>query len=327
VLEVIEPGLLSTVQDAGRPGYAHLGVPRSGACDPQALAVANLLLGAAPDAPALEITLSGPVLRALATGVVALAGADCQAHVPEQGLRLPPGRAYLLRAGTTLAFGAAQGGARAYLALPGGIVAPRVLGSAATYLAGGFGGIEGRALRAGDALRAGRPGDLSAAGRVWPESTFRAPGTAVRVVAGPHLDHFAPGALDVLQAGDWEVASQSDRMGLRLHGPRLWHARPERAEIVSQGAVWGAVQVPPDGQPIALLADHQTVGGYPILAVAIRADFPLLGQVAPGDRLRFALCSVEEAQAAYRAQQAALRAAAMRVVASDLWDRLLASAE
>jgi antagonist of KipI len=341
MLEVVSPGLLSTVQDAGRTGYADLGVPSAGACDPHALAVANLLLDNPLDAPALEITIAGPELRAAGTCVIALAGADLGAYLVEAERPLAPGGAYLLRGGVTLAFAGGAHGARAYLALPGGLAVPRVLGSASTYLAGGFGGLDGRPLRAGDVLRPVDVDDFHAAGRRWPAPSLLSPfplrergrgvrpvaPLTVRVVPGPHAGHFAPDALDTLLAATWEVGPQSDRMGLRLRGPVLAHSAPARAELVSQGIVWGALQVPADGQPIALLADHQTVGGYPVLAVAIRADWPLLAQLPPGAPVRFALTTIAEAQAAHRAQQAALRTEAARLQRPDLWDRLLAGAE
>jgi antagonist of KipI len=328
MLEVVAPGLLSTVQDAGRTGYADLGVPGAGACDLHALAVANLLLDNPPDAPALEITIAGPEFTVAGTCVIALAGADLGAYLVEAERPLPPGGAYLLRGGVTLAFAGGTAGARAYLALPGGIAVPPVLGSASTYLAGGFGGLDGRPLRAGDVLRPARTDDFHAAGRRWPAPLPAfAPPLTVRVVPGPHGDHFAPDALDTLLAATWEVGPQSDRMGLRLRGPVLAHSGPGRAELVSQGIVWGAMQVPADGQPIALLADHQTVGGYPVLAVAIRADWPLPAQLSPGAPVRFALTTIAEAQAAYRAQQAALRAGAARLQRPDLWDRLVAGTE
>ena len=171
------------------------------------------------------------------------------------------------------------------------------------------------------------PATWMPAGRVWPEAGAVPAERVARVVAGPHVDHFAPGALDDLVAGAWRWRPRATAWACACVGRGCGTPRPGRPRIVSQGAVWGALQVPPDGQPIALLADHQTIGGYPILAVTIRADFPLLGQVAPGERLRFALCSVEEAQAAYRARQAALRAAAAHVAAPDLWERVLAAAE
>ena len=324
MLVVVAPGLLSTIQDAGRPGYADLGVPGAGACDPWALAVANGLLGNPPGAAALELTIAGPELAVAATCVIGLAGADLGAWVPAETRLLPPGGAYLLRRGTTLAFRGGGPGARAYLALPGGIAVPSVLGSAATYLAGGFGGLKGRALRLGDRLPPAHAGDLSAAGRRWPDPPPALPAAGeaavVRVLLGPDEDHFRPAALAALLDTTWTVGAQSDRMGLRLQGPALAHRSPAHAELISRGIVWGAIQVPADGRPIVLLADHQTVGGYPVPAVAIRADHPVLGQLAPGASLRFVTTTLAEAQAAYRARQAALYAAAAALARPDPWD-------
>ena len=311
MLEVLDPGLLSTVQDGGRPDLAHLGVPPGGACDPWGLAAANLLAGNAPDASALEMTVAGPALAVRATCVVALGGADLGARVEEEERPLRPGTAYLLRTGTRLVFEGGSGrGARAYLALAGGIAVPRILGSASTCLAGGFGGIEGRPLRAGDRLVPERPGDLAAAGRSWPADVPLGPphdpdlATPVHVVPGPHAGRFPPGALEALLGTGWEVDPRSDRTGLRLAGPPLPGAGG--GELVSLPMTWGAVQVPPDGRPIVLLADHPTVGGYPVIAVAIRADRPLLGQLRPGDEVRFELTAIDRAQAAARAEQALL---------------------
>lgn len=311
MLEVLETGLLDTIQDAGRPDLAPLGVPPGGACDPWGLAVANALAGNAPDAPALEMTVAGPSLLAQAACVVALAGADLGGRLVGEGRPLAPGTAHLVRAGDRLVFaGGDGGGARAYLALAGGIDVPRVLGSASTCLAGGFGGIEGRPLRAGDRLVPARAGDLSAAGRRWPAAVPLGPphdpdlASPVRVVPGPHADRFAPGTLETLLATAWEVDPRSDRTGLRLTGPPLPGA--DTGELVSLPMTWGAVQVPPDGRPIVLLADHPTVGGYPVLAVAVRADRPLLGQLCPGDPVRFELTSIDRARTAARAEHALL---------------------
>jgi antagonist of KipI len=323
MLEVISPGLLSTVQDGGRPGLAALGVPQAGACDPWAAAVANALVGNAPDAPVLEITLAGPELRAVQTCVIGLAGADLGAIVDSER-SLAPGGSYLLRAGSILAFRGRGLGLRAYLALAGGIAAPLVLGARATYGPGGFGGLDGsgRPLRPGDHLAPAQPtGDPArAAGRMWPASpagpVYRDP-PALRVLPGPHAAYFAPGAWDALCTHAWEVTPQSDRMGVRLRGPVLARSPLGQGELLSQGIPWGAVQVPPDGQPILLLADHQTVGGYPVIGVVARADWPLAAQAAPGSALRFRPCALPEAQAATRAQAAALAAGLRALAAAD----------
>jgi antagonist of KipI len=323
MLEVISPGLLSTVQDGGRPGLAALGVPQAGACDPWAAAVANMLVGNAPDAAVLEMTLAGPELRALDTCAIGLAGADLGATVDHEQ-RLAPGGSYLLRAGSVLRFRGRRG-LRAYLALAGAIAAPAVLGARATYGPGGFGGVDGsgRPLRPGDHLTpADSPGDLAReAGRFWPASpadpVYSDP-PPLRVLPGPHAAYFASTAADTLFAAAWEVTPQSDRMGLRLRGPVLARSARGQEELLSQGIPWGAVQVPPDGQPILLLADHQTVGGYPVIGVVARADWPLAAQAPPGSTLRFRPCLLPDAQAAYRAQAAALAAGSRALAAADL---------
>lgn len=320
MLEVIDPGLLSTVQDAGRPGWAHLGVPHAGACDPLSLAVANLLLDNDPGAAAVEMTVVGPTLAVHRTGTVALAGADLGGLVLETGGQLRPGAVHLLRAGTTIAFAGVASdrpGCRAYLALSGGIDVPEVLGSRSTSLIGGFGGIEGRPLAPGDRLQPTLTADPGLAGRGWPGSTEPAmPPVVIRVVDGPDLDRLADGALDSLRVAEWRVSVRSDRMGIRLDGPALPVAP---GELVSRGVVWGAIQVPPDGAPIVLLADHQSVGGYPVPAVAISADRPILGQLRPGDRLRFSRVTLTEARDALREQRERLRASARALGVGDPW--------
>jgi antagonist of KipI len=331
IFEVVEPGLLTTVQDDGRPGLGHLGVPTSGAADPWSLAVANRLLGNDAGAAALELTLLGPTLRVLRPIVVALAGADLGATIEPGGRRLRPGRSQRLAAGVTLDFPptARRGpGFRAVLAVPGGFDVPIVLGSRSTCLAGGFGGLDGRPLRPGDRLAA-RPAstaggvrdglaDPLAAGLAWPDGPLAEhPGRdgawRVRVLAGPGED---PGSasLRALAAGRWTVLPASDRMGLRLDGPSI-EGGP--AGTLTHGVTWGTVQLPPDGRPIVLLADHQPTGGYPVVAVAITADRPVLGQAGPGDRLRFELATADDARAAEQDRRAHLAAgvAALRAAA------------
>lgn len=307
MLEVRAPGLLATIQDAGRPGVAHLGIPPSGACDPLARAAANLLLGNDPDAPVLEMTLLGAELRVLAPCLVAVTGAEMDAVVPEDGRRIRPGTTHRLRAGATLVFGAARTGARTYLALAGGIDAPRVLGSASTAPAGGIGGPAGGPLVAGDLLRPADPARPDPAGRAWPgpgPSSGVAPHAGPRTIhllEGPHAAELPREMLRLLYASAWTVTPRSDRAGLRLAGPVLPAA--EGPEPVSFGMTWGALEVPAGGAPILLLADHPTVGGYRVPAVAISADRPALGQLQAGDEIRFA--RVDAATAERRAAEAA----------------------
>ncbi len=317
LLEVRAPGLLSTVQDAGRPDAAHLGVPRSGACDPLALAAANLLLGNDPDAAALEVSLLGPELAVLEPCVVGVAGADFEAIVTESGRRITAGTSARLAEGETLRFGAALDGARGYLALPGGIDVPRVLGSASTAPLGGFGGVAGRPIASGDRL-----GALSAAGAAPMERRWPGPGSSsgvvpgdrprtVRVLAGPNADAAGPDTFERLISTTWEVGAQSDRMGIRLDGPPP--GTVPAPELVSSGMTWGAVQLPPGGRPIVLLADGPTVGGYPVVAVVASADRPVLGQLRAGDRLQFVPVTLDEARQALQAATQDLAEAARRL--------------
>jgi antagonist of KipI len=318
LLDVLSAGLLSTVQDAGRPDAAHLGVPRSGACDPLALAVANLLIGNEPGAAAIEISLLGPELAVLEPCVVGIAGADFEARLgADAGRRIAPATCVTLEAGDTLRFGAALDGARGYLALPGGIDVPEILGSASTAPVGGFGGLGGRPLAAGDRLAARSSAATESEGRHWPgpgPSSGIRPGDrprTVRVLAGPHADAAGPDTFEHLVSATWDVGSQSDRMGIRLEGPPL--QSEGRPELVSSGVAWGAVQLPPGGRPIVLLADAPTVGGYPVVAVVASVDRPVIGQLRAGDRLRLVPVTLDEAREALRAAAQDLAEATRRL--------------
>lgn len=320
VLEVVHPGTFLSVQDRGRTGFEHLGVPRSGACDAWGHAVANLLAGAPPDAATLEVTLGGAEVRAIATCVIALAGADLGAR-RDDGRQLPPGTAHRLPSGARVRFVGSAGGLRAYLGLAGGIAADRSFGSASSLARGGLGAFGGRALRAGDRVEPVRAGDLAAAGRTWPDRV--APNPAVehgplRLVAGPDLRRLPDGLAGRLTAASWRVGAASDRMGLRLEGPSLGAG----LEIVSHGVVPGSLQVPADGQPLVILPDGPTVGGYPVVGVVARADQPRLGQLRPGDDVSFALVTAEDARVAWREQRARMAAAAKALDADAVWQRL-----
>jgi biotin-dependent carboxylase-like uncharacterized protein len=326
MLEVLEPGLLSTVQDGGRPAFTDLGVPVGGACDAWSLAVANLLLGNPVSAAALEVTLLGPELRVLRRCVVGLAGADLGAHVVEEGRPIPPGTAHLVHPGTRIGFagGGSRGpgeGARAYLAVAGGIDVPSILGARGTSLAGGFGGLDGRPLRRGDRIVALRPEDVAAAGRTWPGQIPEwSPGASIRLLPAPAtMARPVAGAFAALLEGSWRVAPASDRMGLRLDGSPLAAIRRSAGAIPSRGVIPGAVQVPPSGMPIVLLVDAQTVGGYPVAGVVPTVDLPVLGQLRPGASLRFVATTLDEARAAQRARQQRLDDAAHLLAATEDW--------
>jgi biotin-dependent carboxylase-like uncharacterized protein len=264
-LEVLDPGPLTTIQDLGRPGWAHLGVPPSGAADPDMLAEANALAGNADDAAALEATLVGPTLRALVPGTIAVVGT-----------RDGDGT-HALAAGDVLETGPTVG-ARAYIAVRGGIEAEPTLGSRSTDLLTGLGPPP---LARGDRLAAGSAPPSSTRQR---QTTREGP---FRLHPGPRDDWFTAAALRLLQDTTWRVTTSANRVGIRLDGPSLERARDE--ELLSEGLVTGALQVPPNGLPILLLNDHPTTGGYPVIAVVSAGDLPRAGQLKPGDELRFAV--------------------------------------
>ena len=329
-LRILRPGLLTTVQDLGRFGYQSDGIIVSGAMDALALRVANRLVGNPETAAGLEITLLGPRIRFEADHLIALTGAHLSPTLNGQPVGLH--RPVWVAAGTELAFGPAVAGCRAYLAVAGGGAVPPVLGSRSTYLRAGFGGFEGRALRAGDALPVGAPAAIGAKlvqllarpGAAWAATDFT-PGPALcprpayrpvlRAVRGPEYGQFSAESQRAFWAEPFTITPAADRMGYRLHGPPL--ARLAATELLSSAVTFGTVQVPAGGQPIVLGADCQTTGGYPRLAQVISVDWPALAQAAPGQPLRFREVSVAEAQALYAAREVALaglrRGIALRV--------------
>ncbi len=311
-ITVLQPGLLTTVQDEGRWGYQHLGVPVGGPMDLFAQRLANAVLGNPPSAATLEATLVGPELRVEDEAWIALTGADLQATV--DGRDAPMGMPVKCRAGSVLRFGARRSGTRVYIAVDGGLDVPVVLGSRATHVLSGLGGVAGRAVRADDRLRLGNPSaDLKVrryedGGKiVEADLHVRLPagGGRLRILPGPQIDYFDSSAFDALQGGRYTVSPQSDRMGYRLSGARV----PAPAgEMISDAVFTGSLQVPPSGQPILLMADRQTTGGYPQLAMVITADLPLAAQLVPGDWVEFRACTRSDAVAALRAQEGALGA-------------------
>lgn len=307
LIEVLDGGLLTTVQDTGRFGYQRYGVPVSGAMDLLALRAANRLAGNEDEAAALEITLLGPRLRFLASTSFALAGADLGATL--DGRPVSSWETLTASAGQTLAFGSVRDGVRAYLAISGGIEVPPVLGSRSTYTRSKLGGLKGRALTAGDVLAVGKNGavidatrrHLPAGGRPKYGHEHR-----LRVVLGPQDDRFTDAGLLTFFCSGYTVTGQSDRMGCRLSGPTIEHK--SGPDIVSDGSPFGGVQVAGDGMPIVLMADRGTAGGYTKIATVIGADIGRLAQAAPGDTVRFEAVSIEEAIGARQEQQAWLDA-------------------
>jgi antagonist of KipI len=326
-ISVLKPGLLTTVQDEGRFGYQQAGLVVSGALDAVALRTANLLVGNPASAAGLECTLRGPTLRFGADALLALTGASLAASI--DGRPMPLGRPVAVRAGTVLTFGAPKTAGRAWLAVAGGVAVPPVLGSRATYLRAGLGGLAGRALQAGDELPVG---EWPATGRriyasLAPEKAagwaaarwyFSAPPLAspgaplvVRALPGPEYEKFALVSQRAFWAESFTVTTEADRMGARLSGPVL--SRVASTELLSSAVTFGTVQVPAGGQPIVLLADRQTTGGYPRLAQVVSADLGRLAQALPGARLHFQQVGLAEAQALYLAQEQQLRALARAV--------------
>ncbi|WP_084079296.1 biotin-dependent carboxyltransferase family protein [Demequina sp. NBRC 110057] len=284
MIEVISAGALLTVQDLGRAGLAHLGVPRSGAADVRSLRRANTLVGNAPGAAALEATLTGAVLRALAPMVVGVAGAEAPVFVGD--VPAPLGRPMRLAAGQVLDAGEATAGARTYIAVRGGIDVPAVLGSRSTDVLSGLGPAP---LAAGDRLRVGAAADpgqeLFAAGAPTGPAL---PGTdeavTLRMLAGPRADWADPAAIADLAHRSFVASDRSNRVGLRLAGDAIPRAR--EGELASEGMVPGAVQLPPSGEPVVFLADHPTTGGYPVIGVLDSASLAAAAQVRPGQRVR-----------------------------------------
>lgn len=304
-IEVLHPGLLTTVQDLGRTGYQRFGVSVSGAVDPRSAAVANILAGNPDGEAVLECTVLGPQLRFDAPAVIAVTGADLGPTL--DGVPVENYRALRVQAGQTLRFTGPKCGCRAYLAVSGGLDVPEVMGSRSTYMKAKIGGWHGRKLEKGDVLPLRSPGTEPKAlenRALAPEFRGRSEYT-LRVVMGPQDNAFTPGGVSAFLSGVYTVTPEFDRMGCRMEGPEIEHAGP--ADILSDGIAFGAVQVPDSGQPIVMLADRQTTGGYTKIANVISADFRLLGQLKSGDRVRFEKVSLAAAQEALLAQRASLR--------------------
>jgi antagonist of KipI len=313
-IAVLEPGLFTTVQDLGRPGHARMGVSAAGAADATALRIANRLAGNPDGSPALEMTLAGCTFRFDAPACVAIAGADMQARI--DGRPLPSWSAAPVPTGATLACGQAAYGARAVLAVAGGIVVPLVLGSASTHVPSRLGGFEGRALRRGDRLRFGAPAPemLPAARRVPPDALAAlapaaAGGAAVtlRVTPGAQGDRFDEPSRRLLVESEYRVSGASDRMGLRLEGPPI--PPPGGGTMLTEGMPLGAIQIPPAGGPVILFVDHQTTGGYPVIASVASADLSAVAQLRPGSRVRFAMITLDDARRLLAGRAAAIEAA------------------
>ena len=277
-LDVVTAGPQTTVQDLGRPGHAHLGVPRSGALDQPAYRLANRLVGNDESAAALECLLGGVRFRVGHAVTMAVTGAAVPVRVDGRGAGW--GCAVSVPEGATVELGRAQSGLRAYVAVAGGVAVPAVLGSRATDLLSGLGPAvvsDGDRLPVGDVVGPPRTGDAVPA----------RPGSVLRVRLGPRDDWFTDASLRALHGASYTVTGESNRIGLRLDGPAL--ERRDDAELASEGMVLGAVQVPPSGQPVVFLHDHPVTGGYPVVAVVVDADLPLCAQLRPGETVRISV--------------------------------------
>lgn len=306
-LEVIAPGLHTTVQDLGRIGFQDVGLPASGPLDRISLRLANALVGNPPGTPALEMLVQGPTFAVLADSVrVGLVGGNADIEIgPDHARVIPVGRSVRLVRGEVFRVRGSGSSVCAYLAIEGGPNISPLLGSTSTYVRGGIGGFHGRPLRQGDrmplALVSVDVRDEHALSRPL-DLALEQP---VRVVLGPQLDYFTDAAVATLLSSDYVISNQADRMGYRLDGPALAHAKGYN--IVSDGTVVGAIQVPGSGQPIILMVDNQTTGGYPKIATVISADIPVVGRRKPGRAIRFVAVDVQEALRLRREQEAAVR--------------------
>jgi antagonist of KipI len=300
-LEIIEVHGLATVQDSGRTGWRKFGVPASGPMDPFALRAANLLAGNDPHNAAIEVGLGGITFRALRDCVIAVAGFGFSLSVYIWDF--PLWSSYYVRGGWTVRLDKLDFGMWAYLAISGGVQVPPTLGSASTYLRGPFGGLDGRQLRAADVLKAGTPSrplnDLAA--RILPEEVrpAYALNPTLDVIPGPQEEYFTEESLEKFYSSEYAVSVTSDRMGYRLEGAPLTHRG--KTELISEGMTVGAIQVPQNGQPIVMMADSPTTGGYPRIGAVASADLPLLAQCAPGkSKIRFRKTTVPKAHRKYR---------------------------
>jgi antagonist of KipI len=297
VFKVLEPGPFSTIQDSGRYGYQQFGIPVSGALDTFAYRAANELTGNRDGAAVLEITFMGPRLEALSDALVVVTGAEIPLFVNDQPQ--PLWTSFRVVRGDVINLRTTVNGVRAYLAVAGGLVVPRVMGSYSTYVAGKIGGVDGRPLARGDILHSGSAGSLNRIVSL-PEN-FRpvfSSAIALRALLGPQDDYF-DSAIDVLFSSEFTVTSKADRMGYRLEGPLIELKEGVPRSIISEPSLSGAIQIPGDGQPIILLVE-QTASGYAKIATIITADLDIVAQARPGDKVRFASVDLAETNQLHR---------------------------
>ncbi len=306
-VRVLKPGMLSSFQDEGRVGHQPLGVSVVGAMDQRAHRLANTLVGNTEDVASLEITLTGPTLQFTQACCIALCGADLSPRLNDKPIAM--NRPLVLRAQDELHFGARQHGTRAYLAVHGGFDLPGVLGSQSTYLRSRFGGWHGRALKRDDEIRLRRPlkevgqdgGTLETLAKaLWgislylPSIIADSTRARIRLIQSQQWEEFTPASREALLNASFRISPDSERMGYRLQGPDILMTQPR--QMISEATTFGTIQVPAGGQPIVLMADRQTTGGYPKIAYVATVDLPLLAQMGPGDKVQFELLTLEAAQ-------------------------------
>ncbi len=302
-LRVIKSGLLTSIQDLGRKGFQQHGVIVSGAMDGHSLRIANMLVGNEEGEAALEITLMGPTIKVEKNCLISITGGNLSPTIDNQAV--PMWKPILVEKGSILRFEGCKSGCRAYLAVAGGLAIPEVMASKSTYLRAGIGGYMGRALKADDVLEFNEPSKIIGARALKGSFSFPKwfvndkefmPGgkPLIRFIDGSQYEYFTDFSKDSFEAGAFKVSNQSDRMGYRLSGPTL--ELKDNGELLSEAVTNGSVQVPPDGNPIILLADSQTTGGYPKIAQVITADLPSIAQVKPGESLQFSRVTLKEAE-------------------------------
>ncbi|WP_415316188.1 biotin-dependent carboxyltransferase family protein [Bacillus safensis] len=329
-IHVIKPGIYTTIQDKGRQGYQKYGVLTSGGMDPLSLRIANILTGNQENEAVLEVTLMGPgpVLTCEKDQLIAVTGADVEIDI--DGERAPLWKPLFVRSGSTITFGLCKRGCRVYLAVAGGFDVEPVMQSKSTYVRAGIGGLKGRPLEKGDVLPVGEPSlvadhlfdrlknKVKQAGYGAPDWTVshdhflplrKSP--VIRVLAGRYLSHFQETSQTAFFEQPYQVTPQSDRMGCRLKGEPV-HLK-EKLELISEAVAFGSIQIPPDGQPIILLADRQTTGGYPRIGEVATVDLPLIAQAMPGAKLYFEQIDHRDAEQALFKQEAELRELAARI--------------
>lgn len=305
MITTIHPGSYTTVQDEGRWGYQAFGMPVAGVMDHYAARIANLLAGNKPSAAVLEMTMKGGHFRFEQDSCAAVCGADMQAKL--NGAPVQNWSSFIIPAGSELTFDYAADGCRTYLAVTGGIDVPVVLGSRSTYTRGAVGGVEGRALKAGDMLPVGTDNEYAAQVRELAREFVPVYGEHIglRVLLGPQDDHFTAAGIQTLFNSTYTISTEADRMGYRLEGNAIQHN--DKADIISDALCLGTIQVPGNGLPIVMMADRQTTGGYTKIGTVIGPDLVHLAQAKPGDTIAFQLCSEEEARAAFFAEQQAYK--------------------